>query len=84
MRSNDDRIKHVCKILNIDSNEIITFKDFVESQYNKSYDDIKNNPEIKLLRKAWNISCESLLNVLDGITLLSKKLNSIDEIKKEK
>jgi hypothetical protein len=71
---NKDAITKVCSILNIADNSIITFEDFVELEYNKPYDEVKDLPEVKLLRKAWNISCESLLNVLEGISLISKNL----------
>lgn len=76
----DDVLRKVCTILKVDNNEIITFEDFIEAEFKVSYDEIKNDPQIGILRKAWNISCESLLNVLDGISLIAKELN----IKKEK
>ena len=74
MNSNDT-LKKVCTILNVDNAGIITFEDFVEAEFGKTYEEVKDDPQIELLRKAWNISCESLLNVLDGITLIAKELN---------
>lgn len=75
---NRDTITKVCSILNISDDSIITFEDFVEVEYNRPYEEVKDLPEIKLLRKSWNISCESLLNVLEGISLISKKLEVED------
>jgi hypothetical protein len=84
MSNNDnDSIKKICTILHLDSNDIITFEDFVASEYKRPYEEIKNNLEIKKLRKAWNVSCESLLDILDGITLIARQLDISKEEKNE-
>lgn len=69
-----DNIKKICTIMNIENNHIITFEDFIESEFNKPFDEVKDLLEVKMLRKAWNKSCESLLNLLDGISLIAKHL----------
>lgn len=69
-----DTIKKVCAILNLNDNDIFTFQDFIEAKFNKPYKEVENNPEVISLREAWNMSCESLLNVLNGITYLDEKL----------
>ena len=68
-----DSIKKVCTILHYEDNRIITFEDFVSSEFNKPYEEIKDLPEVKKLRKAWNMSCDSLLNILDEISQLTKE-----------
>lgn len=72
-----DSIRKVCKILDIDDDQIITFEDFVEAQFKKPYEEVKDDPQVQFLRKAWNKSCESLLNILDGISIIAEQLDHV-------
>lgn len=77
MTSHDkDTIRKVCTILDIEDNNIFTFEDFIESHLNKSYEEVQDMPEVSALRKAWNKSCESLLNILDGISVIAEQLKT--------
>lgn len=68
-----DSIKKVCTIFHYEDNTIITFEDFIASEYKRPYEEIKDLPEIQKLRKAWNASCDSLLNILNEISQISKE-----------
>jgi hypothetical protein len=67
-----DAIVKLCQALNVESNDIYTFEQFIESEFNIPFAHIKNTDEVMRLRRAWNISCESLLQVLNGLKLLSR------------
>lgn len=68
-----DTIRDICNILQIHDSQVVTFEDYIELRFGKSYKELKNEKKIKELRDVWNTSCESLLNVLDGINMLAKK-----------
>lgn len=82
-KNKEDTIRKVCNVLDIDDNTIITFEDFVELQFERPYEEVKNEPEIAILRKAWNKSCESLLTILDGISVIAERLNLKNEKRKK-
>jgi hypothetical protein len=69
-----DSIKKVCTIFQYEDNTIITFEDFISSEYKRPYEEIKDLPEVKKLRKAWNASCDSLLNILNEISQITKEV----------
>jgi hypothetical protein len=68
----DDSIEKICQVLNVKSNTIFTFDEFIQNEFNKPYNEIKDREDVKALRHAWNTSCNSLLQIISELRLMAK------------
>ena len=78
MSENEDSIELICKILKVNENTIFTFKDFVENEFKKPLNEVENLEEVKRLHRAWNKSCESLLQIMYEMNQLSLKQKGVN------